>query len=253
MGIIEWLDTYNGVIIGIATVVLVGITGIYVYLTWRLLKANNTPEIAISLRPHEAHINIVMLCVENVGTGTAHNLRFKTVPASIPNLDIPLKKIGFLKSGIAYFEPGRKIEQFLVSVTGKFDELKQTPLEMTVTFKDSVDKQHERTFNLDFAENQGLATIDRPPLFEIAKATKEIQKDLNHISTGFRKPIILTEPLSDHHQRQFANSLENRIGQLPKEIQEEILQELDTVIREREQEALEKECNEKTETDANSS
>ncbi len=31
MGIIEWLNTYNGVIIGIATVVLVGITGIYAY------------------------------------------------------------------------------------------------------------------------------------------------------------------------------------------------------------------------------
>ena len=253
MGIIEWLNANSGAIIGITTVVLVGITGYYAYLTWRLLKANNTPEIAISLRPHEAHINIVMLYVENVGTGAAHNLQFKTVPASIPNLDIPLEKIGFLKSGIAYFEPGRKIEQFLVSVTGKFEELKQTPLEITVTFKDSVDKQHERTFNLDFAENQGLATIDRPPLFEIAKATKEIQKDLNHITTGFRKPIILTQPLSDHHPRQFANSLESRIEGLPEEVQEEIFQELDTVIRKREQEALKKERNEKTETDANSS
>ena len=253
MGIIEWLNTNSGAVIGVATVVLVAITGIYVYLTWQLLKANDTPEIAISLRPHEAHINIVMLCVENVGTGAARNLQFKTVPASIPNLDIPLEKIGFLKSGIAYFEPGRKIEQFLVSVTGKFDELKQTPLEMTVTFKDSVDKQHGRTFNLDFAENQGLATIDRPPLFEIAKATKEIQKDLNHITTGFRKPVILTEPLSDHRRRQFANSLESRIEELPEEIQEEILQELDTVIRKREQETLVKEGNEKIETDANSS
>ena len=137
MGIIEWLNTNSGAVIGVATVVLVIITGCYAYLTWRLLKANNTPEIAISLRPHEAHINIVMLCIENIGTGAAHNLQFKTLPSSIPNLDIPLEKIGFLKNGIAYFEPGRKIEQFLVSVTGKFDELKQTPLEIGVTYTDS--------------------------------------------------------------------------------------------------------------------
>ena len=83
-------------------------SGYYAYLTWRLLKANNTPEIAISLRPHEAHINLVMLCIENIGTGAARNLRFVTNPSSIPYLDIPFEKIGFLKSGIAYFEPGRK-------------------------------------------------------------------------------------------------------------------------------------------------
>ena len=56
MGIIDWLNTNSGAIIGIAIVLLVGVISYYVYLTWRLLKANNTPEIAISLRPHEAHI-----------------------------------------------------------------------------------------------------------------------------------------------------------------------------------------------------
>ena len=71
MGIIDWLNTNQGVVIGIVTVVFVGITGYYVYLTWRMLKANNTPEIAVSLRPHEAHVNLVMLCIENIGTGAA--------------------------------------------------------------------------------------------------------------------------------------------------------------------------------------
>ena len=49
MGIIEWLNANSGAVIGIATVVLVGITGIYAYLTWRLLKANNTPEMAATV------------------------------------------------------------------------------------------------------------------------------------------------------------------------------------------------------------
>ena len=225
---------------------LVGITGIYVYLTWRLLKANDTPEIAISLRPHETHVNLVMLCIENIGTGAAHNLRFVTKPASIPCLDMPFEKIGFLNGGITYFEPGRKIEQFLVNVIDKFDELRQTPIEMTVTYKDSVNHLYTRSFHLDFGENRGLTQIDRPPLFEIAKATKDIQRDLRNIATGIYKPIILTETESKHRLRQRTDSLENRIKQLPNEVQEEILQELAVVVTKREQESQEEEQSEQT-------
>ena len=193
-----------------------------------------------------------MLCIENIGTGAARNLRFVTNPSSIPCLDIPFEKIGFLKSGIAYFEPGRKIEQFLVSVIGKFDELKQTQLKITVTYDDSANREHERSFSLDFGEGVGFSQVGNPPLYEIAKATKEIQKDLNHITTGFRKPIILTEPLSEHHRQEFTNSLENRIKHLPKKAQEEILQEVDIIVSKREQEVYEKEQSEKTATDTNS-
>ena len=256
MGIIDWLNANQGVVIGIAIVVLVGITGYYVYLTWRMLKANNTPEIAVSLRPHEAHVNLVMLCIENIGTGAAHNLQFTTNPTSIPNLDIPFEKIGYLQNGIAYFEPGRKIEQFIVNVTNKFDELKQTPFEITVTYKDSVKlkrKPEERSFHLDFNENKGFAQIGRPPLFEIAKATKEIQKNLRHLTTGFHKPVILTEPLIEHRIRNYTDFLENRISQLPHNIQERILQKVEFLIDEQEREIREKAQNEETTTDENSS
>ena len=240
MGIIEWLNANSGAIIGIATVVLVGVIGYYVYLTWRLLKANNTPEIAISLRPHEAHINLVMLCIENIGTGAARNLRFVTNPSSIPYLDIPFEKIGFLKSGIAYFEPGRKIEQFIASVTNKFDDLKQMPFEVSLTYRDSINQKHKRAFQLDFGVNEGFSQIDKPPLFEIAKATKDIQRDIRNIATGMHKPIILTETVSEHRLRQRVNALESRIEQLPNEVQEEILQELTIVVTKREQESREK-------------
>ena len=44
----NWLNANDGAIVGIATAVLVGIIGYYAYLTRRLLKANDTPEIAIN-------------------------------------------------------------------------------------------------------------------------------------------------------------------------------------------------------------
>ena len=45
MGIIDWLNANNGAIIGVATVVLVIVTGYYAHLTRRLLKAKDTPEV----------------------------------------------------------------------------------------------------------------------------------------------------------------------------------------------------------------
>ena len=253
MGIIEWLNTNSGAIIGIAIVVLAGVIGYYAYLTWRLLKANNTPEIAISLRCHETHVSLVMLCVENIGTGAARNLRFVTKPSSIPCLDIPFEKIGFLKGGIAFFEPGRKIEQFLVNVIDKYDELKQIPLEITVKYKDAVDREYKRTFHLDFSENEGFSHIGRSPLFEIAEATKKLQKDVNSIATGARKPVILTEPVFEHRIRRHTDFLESRISQYPRPIQEKILQKVDFLIQDQDREIREKPQNDETETDANAS
>lgn len=248
MGVIVWLNANSGVIIAIAAVVLVGVIGYYTYLTWRLLKANNTPEIVVSLRPHHVHVQLVMLCIENIGTGAAHDLQFTINPTSIPNLDVPFEKIGFLKSGIAYFEPGRKIEQFIVSVTNKFDDLKQMPFEVSLRYTDSVNHKHERVFQLDFGVNEGFSQIDSPPLFEIAKATRDIQRDIRNIATGMYKPTILTETVSEHRLRQRVNALESRIEQLPNEVQEEILQELAVVITKREQESQEKEQVEETRT-----
>ena len=255
MEIINWLNQNDGVIIGIATVVLVVITGYYAYLTRKQLKASDTPEIAISLRPHEAHVNVVMLCLENIGTGAARNLQFITSPPVIPNLDIPLEKISFLKNGITFFESGRKIEQLLVIVIGKgkLNELRQTPLKVTVTYEDSVNHQYERTFVLDFGEYEGFSQFGTPPLYEIAKATKEIQKDLHRITTGSRKPIILTEPLSEHRLGQLAWSLESRIEQFPSEIRQELLREINIVVNKREQKLREKEQDSGTTADTNSS
>ncbi len=253
MGIISWLNANSGAVIGIAIVMFVIFASYYVYLMWRLLKANNAPEIVVSLRPHEAHVNLVMLCIENIGTGAARDLQFTINPPSIPNLDIPFEKIGFLQNGIAYFEQGRKIEQFIVSVTNKFDELKQTPFEVAITYRDSVNHKQERVFPLDFGVNEGMAHIDRPPLFEIAKATKNMQRDIRNIATGIYKPIILTETEAEHRMRQRANDLESRIAKLSNEVQEEILQEFAVAVTKREQQAQEKEQNAETTSDENSS
>lgn len=246
--IINWLNLHSGVITGFATVVLVVITGIYVYLTWCLLKATNQPEIVVSLRPHEAHINAVMLYVENVGTGVARKVRFTGDLSSSFDDKIALSDIGFVKNGIDVLGPGQKIQHFLVSALEKWDRLNQTSPEIIVTYKGPIKYKYKRTFQLNFAEWKGVGTIGEPPLFEIARIARKIQKDLHDLATGSSKPIILTEPLSKYHIGQEESFLKRRMGQLSDEVQEEILKELEVIINKKEQEVREEGQNEQTAT-----
>ncbi len=249
------LENKDGEIIAIATVVLIGITGYYADLTRQMLKANNTPEIAISLRPHEAYIHCVMLCIENIGTGAARNIQFQTDLSFKPDGERALEEVGFLKKGISYLGPGQSIEHFLVSVIGKLDELKKTPLEFSVTYTDAVKQKqkYEHTFYLDFGEDEGLAAIGKSPLHEIAKTTKDIQKDIHHLTTGFHKPIVRTEPLSEYRLMESFTPMIRRLVRFPNEIQQEILREVDIAIDKRIQELQKKDQNAELTSGENSS
>lgn len=240
---------------GIATVVLAIITWRYVRLTKHILEEHrlmrldaNKPEIVVSLLPHGAHFAWVMLCVENIGTGIAHHLKFTADPSSISSFDRPLEEIGFLKREIEVFAPGRKMQSFLVSAVGKFDELKQQPLKITVTYKDSEDVEYKEDFPLDFSELEGLSH-EGSPLFEITKAIQDVRKVLHNLTTGVSKPTILTEPLSKHLIREYASALEQRLAHLPDEAQQEIVQEVVSLITRKEREVPTEEQNKKTITE----
>lgn len=253
MEIIDWLNANDGAIMGIATIVLVSIIGYYAYLTRRLLKINDTPEIAVSLCPHEAHIHCVMLCIENIGTGAARDIRFQTNLSFKPDGERALEDVSFLRNGIGYLGPGQKREHFLVSIIDKLDDLKKTPIEIGVTYTDTLKKVYQCAFHLDFGENDGYARVGKPPLFEIAEAAQSIKRNLHHLTTGVYKPIILTEPLDEHRIGKRASSLEKRIDQLPHEVQQEILKEFNTVVGKQEHELVKKARNAETPTDKNTS
>ena len=77
MEVINSLNSNSVTITAFATFVLAVITGIYVHLTNRLLKATTTPKIAIYLRTAETHS--AKLYIENIGTGIAENIRFEAI------------------------------------------------------------------------------------------------------------------------------------------------------------------------------
>lgn len=205
MKILEFLNDNSGAIGVIVSAISVSVTIVLAIITTRYARLTrqsqelvekliDSPEVVVFLRPHETHLNCVMLCIENVGTGRARDVQFKTNFSSIP-----LEEPNFLKNGLASLERGQKIEHFLVSVIGKLEELKQTPLEITVTYTDSKgrnrkdrnrkDRNRFQEFRLDFGELEGLSSIGKSPLVEIANAAKNINKvldkNLRHLTTDY--------------------------------------------------------------------
>lgn len=179
----DWLNSISGAITAIATAVLAIFTIVYVWLTSRILRVMNHPEIVVSLRPHAIHPNVAVLWIENLGTGVARNVRF-TGDLSLGFKSLtPFKDIGFLKNGIDVLGPGQKIDHCLGSILENPEALKQAPFELTVTYSWSWGwRPIKRIFQLNFHEFLGLGTIGGAPLHEIAKTAKEIQKDLRKLT-----------------------------------------------------------------------
>ena len=191
----SWLESVNnflnandGTITAIATVVLAIITFWYARLTRGMLKASNKPEILVSLVPHEIYTNTIYLCIQNIGTGFAIDIKLTSVPPFAPRLpgNRSLEEFGIFKQGIDYLGPGNKVQIFLFW-TDDLPKLPTQSLIITVNYKDCEPKNGIE-FLLDFTMWDGvgqqftqlepIAEIEKVLKGDIAKALKGIEKKL---------------------------------------------------------------------------
>lgn len=255
----EWLGPISGILSAVATFIIAFITmksvGItrhmaestdqyvrltedYVHLTADLVKSTDKPVIIVSLRPDELNFYLLMLHIENVGTGTAYNVKFSTDFCRKPDGERALSEIQVLQCGLPNFEPGLKISHFLLSVLEEenFEKQKQQPLRVDVTYQDSTDQCYNTPFDLDFGMWEGLARVGEPPIIKMAKAVEGIQTSLNNFMRGSNPPIVLTRKLSEHRLLEGEKMVLNRMRYLPKEVQWELLKELSIAVAQRERE-----------------
>ncbi len=178
--VLKCLNDHNGLIIAVATIVLVGVTWRYVHLTGKLVKAANTPEIALYLKRgnssvyrdinHRLNYELI-LCVENIGTGAARNIKFKFDLNYKYGDNNPLENIKLLDEGIKYMAPNHNVsEKFTIDLWGiseddiseadrkemaKMYPFKHNPVSICVEYtgsgKEPKQKYCER-FDLDLVE-----------------------------------------------------------------------------------------------------
>lgn len=209
MGIIDGLASISGMIAIVAIVVLAIVGGWFLYSKRRSSKTANEsenigkpekPEIVVSLRPHASSVQCLMLCIENIGTGTAHNVQFgtgtsRTAPFVTPSSNLSdvrlLEKIDFLRTEIGCFGPGQKIEQFLISLIGGLPEELKQPLQISVTYTDSRNHRDEHRYTLDFGEFESLVHIDSIE----TKTISDLKPLLDVVQTGFSHLVESIEDL----------------------------------------------------------
>ena len=156
-------------------------TGIYVFFTYKImkttekmLKEQSRPEIVAFLKfetqnydPPIGPTYKTMLCVQNVGTRTACNIRFDGDFSFVPVYGEPLNKIDFLVKGIPILVPGKTVygKIFSIGVRGPLLEVlddtlyenKKSEVKIDIFYKNIGDTEYDdRSIPIDFRESVDL-------------------------------------------------------------------------------------------------
>ena len=172
--------TLSSFLTAAATIVLVGITGWYVYLTRQMLKVANTPVVRMFLHTREYAI---FLCVENIGTGFARNIKFtgdlsfKPIPWNDNNHDKPLKELEPFKSGIPYLGAGHKRDR-PISYATEFGSLPKHAFDIIVTYNDLGIAKETKTFSFEIGNWDNTDQFGSPHTDEVATAVERVAGNL---------------------------------------------------------------------------
>ena len=180
MNLISWLNANSGAITAIATLILVGITGWYVYLTRQMLKVANTPVIRMFLHTRR---NNITLCVENIGTGFARDIKF-TGDLSFKTLNsfgeskATLGELEPFKSGIEYLGPGHKVERFLFH-RNDFQRVPNHTFDIIVTYNDLGIAKEKKTFSFEIGNLDNTDQFGSPHTDDVATAVERVSGTLD--------------------------------------------------------------------------
>ena len=181
----EDIRTFSPFATAIATGALVFITFWYAYLTRKILKASDTPEVRIFLvqtyqgRDNKGgHIFTIDLCIENTGTGSARDIIFSGDFTSIrTQQNKTLAEYRDIKNGRRHLGSGSQIR-----ITLYFEynpsNFPERIYEAIVDYKDSQGKKHCECFDIDFTKIEDYSQFNDPSLHDISKTLQSIQKDL---------------------------------------------------------------------------
>ena len=180
----EWLMV-------IVTLILVVITGVYVWLTWKMVKINqetlkisNTPEVRVFLTksPQRSKLVTIDLCVQNIGTGFAFYIEFSGNFGSFQRgfTDDTLADLDIIKNGIHFLGPGKRY-QIPIYYDFKPEDLPDNILTANVTYEDPTKESHSKTYPLNFKHVESYPQIGDLSFDSITYSLQSIDDHLRRI------------------------------------------------------------------------
>ncbi|MDK2864886.1 MAG: hypothetical protein PWP37_1078 [Thermotogota bacterium] len=209
MTVLEFLNQNSGAFAVIFSAVVAVATVMYAILTWRLTsetrkmrEVQTEPKVSVIVQPKEEWINFIDMVIQNIGLGPAYNIKFKINPDFEYAKGKFLSELGFMKNGLRYLAPSQKLQFFLTSMIENFEEKTKKTFEIRVTYQNNVGKKYEDVYIIDFSQLIGLSQLGEPPLYKIAKNIEKIQRNIQHLSTGFHKMKVIRYTKEDIEEEQ---------------------------------------------------
>ena len=154
-------------------------------------EEQSKPKLLVAIMPRDDCLSWMDIIVTNIGNGFAYDVRFQVDPdlslgyKNSGNKDVMLSDVGFIAKGLTTFAPRQTFQFFLTSLFDDFDGKMNQPITVVASYKDAIGKSQRDTFVLDFAQFKHMSQLGDPPMETIAKSLKDMQKDINNISTGW--------------------------------------------------------------------
>lgn len=163
------ISTGTAIFLAIITWRYVRLTREYVRLTNEILKATNKPEVIAFLYYKGGEYS---LCVENIGTGYASDVKF----AGNLSFQLQHRKLGDLepfKNGIDYSGVGHRTRTYLCRHQD-ISSLPKSAFKITITYKDSTNTEHTKTFSFNLRSWDRDCRITYSPADSIVNALERI-------------------------------------------------------------------------------
>ncbi len=177
----------------ISSIILAAITGLYVWQTRKLVQINqamlnisNIPNVQVFLTYGilSADSKTVNVCIINMGTGTALDVKFSGNFSSFssPLTNLTLAEWDILKNGISHLGPNGHWERpMYMWHTSTSDDLPVEILTGTITYTDITKNKYTETFRLNFKHIASYTRTGDQSTVSIANSLLSIDKHLSDI------------------------------------------------------------------------
>lgn len=218
---IEWCNTNVGFVTTILTLVYVVATLVIVAI---MIYANKltreSTKVAIDLERERTRPVVTFdffresvvwnLRVKNNGLSVARDIKFSITPE--PKMcfggenAIPKEKketgLPLLINGIPSLPPAGEITAALGMLARMKESLGSLRFRGNITYSDELGSKYNSPVDIDLGVHESLTHVSRKGLHEIGTELEKIQKEMNHLATGFSKPKVLTQDIKEYRQEQ---------------------------------------------------
>ena len=178
-------------VVTLATVVYAALTAILVVETRKLRLVQTEPRIEITVDSLDFAVNIVRLCIRNIGEAPAKNVTFE--PRVLDGGEIGKTLLSefltpnFFNTGLRYFGPRQFRYSGYTQTNVDLEGKAATVICFKVAYESVTGVRYKEELVVDMAEIRGRYQLGKPNLYSIAKSMEKIQGDLHHIATGYKR------------------------------------------------------------------